>query len=660
MHVRSRRRQAAQGWRLEPAAVCFVVRYLITTGIKRRFIPADSGVVKTLVREIGTGVAAPATAAALVKPQTVPFIFIERLHVAGTKTIHPAIARQQHTLETGHRFGQIDRCHAVREDSAKQAWIFSMRLQAPNRFCDTGAHLQPVGNRMENLILQAAGTAVPEETLAEGPVQKRGGVALTRFAANTGGQSRRACKALLGLVAGGAGHAAVARKNWIKEQLPPQAHLRLGQGIVLRHGSLPIESKWNRIDRQGCRKGVPGQGRRKRSGAGFCGCRRQVTQQEKRDPHGNLPLREHIEKPIFRCRQTEGKRPAHAACLLGSILSLLFLGCQRPQPVSNPPSDDDPRLTYATPYRNVRPEIAYVGDAVCAACHLDEAESFRRHPMGRSLTPIATVAAGQRYDQMAHNPFTALGSSFAVESQGDHVFHKEVRRDRRGQALAETQAEIAYAIGSGTHARSYLINRDGYLFQSPITWFSQKARWDLSPSFDKRADRFERVVRPECLFCHCNHAEPVADTVNRYQKPVFQGEAIGCERCHGPGQLHVERRERGEAGGKRPDDTIVNPGRLAPGLREAVCQQCHLEGESRVLRRGRQTFDYRPGLPLQLFWSVFVRPPDQAESKVVSSVEQMYASRCFRESGGRLGCISCHDPHRLPAAEQRIDYYRER
>ena len=28
----------------------------------------------------------------------------------------------------------------------------------------------------------------------------------------------------------------------------------------------------------------------------------------------------------------------------------------------------------------------------------------------------------------------------------------------------------------------------------------------------------------------------------------------------------------------------------------------------------------------------------------------MHESRCFRASQGRLGCISCHDPHRLPAA----------
>src|SRR5207253_975908 len=84
------------------------------------------------------------------------------------------------------------------------------------------------------------------------------------------------------------------------------------------------------------------------------------------------------------------------------------------------------------------------------------------------------------------------------------------------------------------------------------------------------------------------------------------------ERCHGPGELHVQRqRERRTEPGDW-DDTIVNPSRLEPALREAVCEQCHLQGQARVLRRGRGVFDYRPGLPLHLSWTVFEKPPGAA------------------------------------------------
>jgi Tfp pilus assembly protein PilF len=201
-----------------------------------------------------------------------------------------------------------------------------------------------------------------------------------------------------------------------------------------------------------------------------------------------------------------------------------------------------------------------------------------------------------------------------------------------------------------------LIDREGYLFQSLLSWYSQPGVWDFTPGFVVR-EQFERPAQATCLFCHCNRVEPVADTVNRYRVPLFQGYAIGCERCHGPGGLHVQAVRRSE----NIEGTIVNPGHLTPALRDGVCQQCHLQGEVRILRRGRQWFDYRPGLPLHLFLSVFVRAEQLANGEEAGShTEQIYGSRCFRESQGKLGCISCHDPHALPEPEQQVAYYRRR
>jgi tetratricopeptide (TPR) repeat protein len=281
--------------------------------------------------------------------------------------------------------------------------------------------------------------------------------------------------------------------------------------------------------------------------------------------------------------------------------------------------------------------------------------------MGRSLAPIAAVAASQPYDRAHNDPFRAFGSVFHVDRKGDRVWHRETRLGPADEVIYEHADEVHYAIGSGVRGYSYLTDRGGYLFQTAGSWYSQKAVWDLSPGF-RVLNTTSRPVDGQCLFCHANRVRFREDSLNHFEQPIFEGHSIGCERCHGPGEVHVRE------GGKRDrrtkaDYTIVNPKRLDPAAREAVCQQCHLEGAVRVLHRGRHLADYRPGLPLSAFWSVFVyTDAAEEEHKSVNHVEQMYRSRCFRESrpGRKLGCTSCHDPHDGVGPDRRVAYYRDR
>ena len=326
---------------------------------------------------------------------------------------------------------------------------------------------------------------------------------------------------------------------------------------------------------------------------------------------------------------------------------------------------EDPRLAYDGPYQNVRPDVAYVGSAACAGCHERQAISYGQHPMGRSLLPVAQVADSLGYDAAANNPFDALGTQFLVVRQGSGVVHRETGRDGQGKVVYQSDTQVDYVLGSGLHGYSFLSDRNGYLFESPVSWYSQKQIWDKSPSAGT-AWRSGRPVPATCLYCHANRARHVEGSVNHYEQPIFDGFAIGCERCHGPGQLHVEVAHHPPA--PSIDPTIVNPKHLGAQLRAAVCEQCHLVGETRVVRHGRDTYDYRPGLPLEAFWSIYVRAEEPDEPrKAVNHVEQMVASACFAKStddpatGARkLGCVSCHDPHRHETVAERVGHYRAR
>ena len=320
------------------------------------------------------------------------------------------------------------------------------------------------------------------------------------------------------------------------------------------------------------------------------------------------------------------------------------------------PSDSERRAVAwpGTRWKNARPDVKYVGDSACARCHAEIADTFRRHPMGRSLAPIASQKAVGADRSDSTTTFEAGSSRYTIERRDGREVHREVRLDLDGRVLAQVEAEVKYALGSGTRGISYLIEHDGRLFQSPISWYSQKKQWDISPGYDVNNLHFDRPIEPSCLFCHANRVEPIDSSVNRFEQPIFQGHAIGCERCHGPGELHTRRQELVDG----RDLTIVNPRHLEPALRLAVCEQCHLLGDHRVDRLGRDTFDYHPGLPLTAFFAVYGRAEERG-NKVVGQVEQMKLSRCYRESQGRLSCISCHDPHQVPTPEEKAAYFRQ-
>jgi hypothetical protein len=225
------------------------------------------------------------------------------------------------------------------------------------------------------------------------------------------------------------------------------------------------------------------------------------------------------------------------------------------------------------------------------------------------------------------------------------------RLERNG---ASGKYKVAYEIGSGTHAFAYLIELQDHLFQSPLGYFAGRG-WDMSPGYENsKAPDFDRAITPDCLVCHSGRALPVPGTWNTYQNPPFEAEAIGCERCHGPTEAHLQNPVPG---------SIVNPANLPPRARDSICEQCHLNGEERVPNPGKRLSDFRPGQNLEDVYTVYVTaasrdPLRPYPLRVVSQVQQLALSTCARKSEGKLWCGTCHDPHLQPADPKT--YFRDR
>lgn len=352
-----------------------------------------------------------------------------------------------------------------------------------------------------------------------------------------------------------------------------------------------------------------------------------------------------------------GKLWWYTAAGAGGVLGLLLLTSfiWSPAPTQAPQAGSPPQSMGQTPPAD---DDKFVGSESCRTCHHKIAEAFNQHPMGRSLAKASDAVEIENFKVTEFSPPGAR--CYRIERTVNAVRHHEVLLDEDGTELYDQAVEVQYAMGSGKRGRAYLIEQDGMLFKSPIAWFSPQQEWGLSPGYPPdHHKRFERRITEGCINCHVGRMSVDRSATDKYLKPVVIEESISCERCHGPGRDHVLAHENGlpEA---VANARIVNPAKLDSPRRDAICAECHLHGKATVIRSGQKVFDFRPGQLLEDNRIVFVTPPGAAgkSANALSQVEQMAASVCFQKSGGRMGCISCHDPHSLPPTESRVDYYR--
>ncbi len=356
------------------------------------------------------------------------------------------------------------------------------------------------------------------------------------------------------------------------------------------------------------------------------------------------------------------RSPAAASAVLALAAAAGLAACSRSKPPAAPEASasrpdaarvDAARvIDAASPTPSAAPATPPPGPDACFDCHPDQADGYAATGMGHTLyrpdarPPIENFAADAA---TVTHPVSGLVYRAYVDDAG--VWWQE---ETKPGTAHRRRVKVEYVVGSGNHTRSYFGIVEGELVQLPLTWYSHRRIWDMSPGYEGAGNlRFDRPVKPQCVFCHNDLSPARAGTLAGYEAPFAEG--MTCTRCHGDGTQHVANRRagRGPTDGA-PDPWILDPGRLDPVGQLRLCQQCHLPGEARVLLEGQRWDRYDPRTPLEDFMSIYVFAEDGGrEFGIAGHGKRLALSACFKGSGGRLSCTTCHDPHKLDEAKSR-------
>ena len=334
------------------------------------------------------------------------------------------------------------------------------------------------------------------------------------------------------------------------------------------------------------------------------------------------------------------------ASITGVLLVLTCLGLQNKSLGTTAPANE----------RSL-PAAGYIGSPACAKCHPSIYESFIRTDMGRSMSEI-TPALLERIPTSESIFDPRLNRHFEIYARDGSLFQSEYETTVDGKDVFRETHKLDWIIGSGANGSGAIVNQGDYLLEAPLSFYAKPHRWALSPGYEFGDYGFARPILPGCIVCHSGQPHPFAEGNGRFQEPPFTELAIGCENCHGPGEAHVAAAQMGS-----PLGSIANPARLSPWLADNICMSCHQTGDARVLQAGKTYRDFRPGTELDDTLSIFLVPFSRTsvpKDDLLEHYLSMRLSKCYRNSGGRLACIGCHDPHVQPSAQEAPTYFRQK
>jgi predicted CXXCH cytochrome family protein len=248
--------------------------------------------------------------------------------------------------------------------------------------------------------------------------------------------------------------------------------------------------------------------------------------------------------------------------------------------------------------------------------------------------------------------------------------------DKDTEANNQTH-EVAKTLG-GKWDQHYEAKVGDNYFPTPMRWSAQTREWltggfrpgdwflgDGTPDGRPRKPnelKLDRAAEAKCAMCHTTGYTPAFDKEAKRWKAAGPFElGISCEKCHGPGSLHVKEAADAEVAGQKM--FMVRPGKIIHPLKDLnmvqqvqVCTQCHGRNTNKKEKDLAFPVGFLPGdtniQDLIYFWTYSGDPnpdhfryfwPNDWAKRNRQQWQDYQKSAHFTK--GNVTCLTCHTFH---------------
>jgi hypothetical protein len=287
----------------------------------------------------------------------------------------------------------------------------------------------------------------------------------------------------------------------------------------------------------------------------------------------------------------------------------------------------------------------FAGSESCARCH---AAIYRQHLL--SFHHLTSAPANR---QTLKGDFDSANKFFF----NDHLLiAAEKKQDSFYQVaysygVPKISRPFDMVMGSGKRGQTSVYWFGNYLFQLPLTYFTETNEWTISPGYSRKVD-FNRSITSRCLECHSTYFQEVTNKDSKADEFSRTNIMLGveCEKCHGPGLAHIAYHEKNPA--EKVGHAILNPAKFSRLQSLDLCRLCH----GGALSKTKPSFSFQAGDRLFDFFQQDTGKPVSQMDVHGNQYGMLAASKCFRNS--EMTCLSCHDAHKNESMQAAQFYVR--